>query len=423
MKNVEQSQAFLRKRKVMLVLPMLVIPFLTLAFWVLGGGNGNAGETDIVNKRGLNLNLPDANLKTEELNDKLGFYNKAERDSLKMEEWMRNDPYYQSLKDSIQLMPSDLEQLTQKAAGKYNQQLNTSLYEYNNKNPEQQIIQKLALLQKQLDNPVADSNGALDEKQNTVSKGSGEDLRELENMMQQMTAANGNDPEINQLNHTLDKILDIQHPGRVKGKLQSEKSLIKETVYAVSKQKHGPNISLLDTNKKTAQIQQGFFGVENNSSNQEQNSIEAVIHENQTLVNGAVVKMRLTNDIYINGTIIHKGNFVFGIASLDDERLAVEITSIRNNQSIFPVKLEVFDMDGLPGIYIPGAITRDVAKQTADNSLQLMELSSLDPSFKAQAAAAGITAAKSLISRKVKQVKVMVKAGYKVLLKDKNIQQ
>ncbi|MEO6730039.1 MAG: conjugative transposon protein TraM [Ferruginibacter sp.] len=96
---------------------------------------------------------------------------------------------------------------------------------------------------------------------------------------------------------------------------------------------------------------------------------------------------------------------------------------VRNNNSLFPVKLEVFDMDGLPGIYIPGAISRDVAKQSTDNSLQLLELTSMDPSFKAQAAATGINAAKSLLSKKVKQVKVLVKAGYKVLLRDKSIQQ
>ncbi len=68
-------------------------------------------------------------------------------------------------------------------------------------------------------------------------------------------------------------------------------------------------------------------------------------------------------------------------------------------------------------------MTRDVAKQSADNGLQLMELSSMDPSLKAQAAAAGISTVKTMLNRKVKQVKVMVKAGYKVLLKDKNIQQ
>lgn len=77
-------------------------------------------------------------------------------------------------------------------------------------------------------------------------------------------------------------------------------------------------------------------------------------------------------------------------------------------------------MDGLPGIYIPGTISRDVAKQSTDNSLQRMELSTMDPSLKAQAASAGMNAAKSLLSKKVKLVKVKIKAGYKILLKDKN---
>ena len=112
---------------------------------------------------------------------------------------------------------------------------------------------------------------------------------------------------------------------------------------------------------------------------------------------------------------------VSGLVSLENERLQVEIGSIRYNNSLFPVKLEVYDMDGLAGIYIPGAISRDVAKQSADNSLQLMELTTLVPSLKAQAAAAGINTVKSLLSKKVKQVKVMVKAGYRVLLRDKNI--
>ena len=79
-------------------------------------------------------------------------------------------------------------------------------------------------------------------------------------------------------------------------------------------------------------------------------------------------------------------------------------------------------MDGLPGIYIPGAISRDVAKQSADNSLQLLELSTMDPSLKAQAATASINTAKSLLSKKVKLVKVLVKAGYKVLIASRSSQ-
>ena len=193
---------------------------------------------------------------------------------------------------------------------------------------------------------------------------------------------------------------------------------------AVSKITKTDNISLIDTYKNKAESNAGFYGIDDNESqSEEDNAIEAVVHANQTLVNGAVIKLRLTTDIYISGSLIPKGNFVYGIASLNNERLEIEVNSIRNGNSLFPVKLEVYDMDGLRGIHIPGAIARDVAKQSADNGLQLMELTSVDPSLKAQAGAAGINTVKNLMSRKVKQVKVLVKAGYKVLLKDINIQQ
>jgi hypothetical protein len=44
----------------------------------------------------------------------------------------------------------------------------------------------------------------------------------------------------------------------------------------------------------------------------------------------------------------------------------------------------------------------------------------MDQSVGAQAASVGVEAAKGLFNRKVKQIKVKVKAGYEVLLKDSN---
>ena len=133
-----------------------------------------------------------------------------------------------------------------------------------------------------------------------------------------------------------------------------------------------------------------------------------------------MVKLRLLDNFFINETLVPKGNFIFGTALLAGERLTISIQSIRAENSLFPVKLDVYDLDGLEGIYIPGAIARDVAKQSADNGLQLMELSSMDPSLKAQMAAGAINATKNLLGKKIKQVKVLVKAGYKVLLRDKS---
>ncbi len=423
MKKVEQSQAFLRKRKMMLVLPGIVLPFITMAFWALGGGNGTEAKANI-QTAGLNLNLPDAKLKDNDGN-KLSFYEQAEKDSLKILEQMRNDPFYLSSPDTIASSMNEVEQMTMASANKYNQKLITSPYSNASANPEQKLLEKIALLQNQLNKPEVSATDETDTQPFSINDAefTGQ-VSKLEEMMNGMSNGNTEDPEIKQLGNTLDKILDIQHPQRVKDRLKEKSLQYKETVFPVAKFSSATSISLLDTGKRKVNNSAAFYGVnDENEIETDDNAIEAVVPENTVLVNGAVLKLRLASDIYINGVLIPRNNIVSGLVALDNERLQVEINSVRYNNSLFPVKLEVFDLDGLAGIYIPGAISRDVAKQFADNSLQLMELTTLDPSLKAQAAAAGVNTVKSLLSRKVKQVKVMVKAGYKVLLRDKNIQQ
>lgn len=423
MRQKEQSQGFLRKRKMMLVLPVIVLPFVTMAFWVLGGGKGNKANAN-VQTAGLNLNLPDAKLKDTE-GDKLSFYEAAEKDSVKLQEQMRNDPFYLSSPDTIVSPLNEVEQMTMASANKYNQKLMTSPYSGTAANPEQKLLEKIALLQNQMSQPESSITRFSGEKTYAVDDTDfNSQVNKLEDVMNGMGSGNSEDPEITQLGNTLDKILDIQHPQRVKERLKEKSQQQKEVVFPVGKYPNQISISLLDTGKRKANGSTGFYGIiDNNEIETDDNAIEAIVPENIILVNGAVLKMRLASDIYINGVFIPRNTTVSGIAALDNERLQVEISSIRYNNSLFPVKLEVFDLDGLAGIYIPGAISRDVAKQSADNTLQLMELTTLDPSLKAQAAAAGVNTVKSLLSRKVKQVKVMVKAGYKVLLRDKNIQQ
>ena len=396
-----------RKRKMLLVLPLLVIPFLTMAFWAMGGGKGNY-EQKQTTVSGLNLNLPDSRLKEDRLLDKLSFYDKADKDSIKLAEEMRNDPYYKEKEDSGETIPNELEELTQTTASKYNQKLNVSPYDKAEQAPEQKVIQKLSLLQKELNKNSATQYKERETDENDTSNPqfSGE-VDRLESMMNMMNNGNSDDPEVKQLSSVMDKILDVQHPERVKERSKAKSLQQTANVFTV-------------TNKADDDTAvNGFYSLGSETITNQSNAIEAVVNENQVLVNGAVIKLRLLNDIYINGSKIPSGNFVFGIVSLNGERLEIEINSIRSDKSLYAVKLEVYDMDGLPGIYIPGAITRDVAKQSADNSLQMMELTTLDPSLKAQATVAGIGTIKNLLSKKVKLVKVMVKTGYKVLLKDK----
>jgi conjugative transposon TraM protein len=167
----------------------------------------------------------------------------------------------------------------------------------------------------------------------------------------------------------------------------------------------------------------GGKGKIKHSSNTEEttgNTIQAVVHEDQTLVTGAVIKLRLLDGIYVNGKMIPKGSFVYGTCALNNERLNIKIASIRYLNNILPVALSVYDLDGMEGLYVPGSIGRDAAKNGVGDAVQSMQLMSMDQSVGTQAASAGVEAAKGLFNHKVKQIKVKVKAGYEVLLKDSN---
>ena len=422
----KHSAKFIRQRKMMLVLPILVLPFITMGFWAMGGGQTAQNENAAEMNKGLNLQLPDAHFREDSTADKLAFYNQADADSLKRAELLRNDPYY---KDSIgsrqNLLLPDTGNFTR--TNPISGNLNNSPYTTSPVADEQKIYQKINEINKQLNQaptpPLSLSKtGVLNSGRDSDWQFSTE-VDRLQNMMQQMNSPTDADPEMEQLNTTLEKIMDIQHPERVTSKLKIQSQKNKEQVYVVTKQFAGNHISLLDTGKAQNSTENKFYSIVNDADIEDPNTIEAVVHQTQTLVNGAIIQLRLVDDVYVNGSLIPKGNFVFGTAELNNERVEIKINAIRNNHSLFPVKLEVFDLDGLAGIYIPDAMGRDMAKQSADNGLQLMELTSLDPSFKAQAASTGIHAAKSLLSKKVKQVKVLVKAGYKVLLRDKSIEQ
>ncbi|MGN6602463.1 MAG: conjugative transposon protein TraM [Ginsengibacter sp.] len=398
MDKVKQSQN-LRKRKMMLVLPVLVIPFITLAFWALGGGKGTDLH-DVKDPTGLNLHLPDPKIKAKVL-DKLGFYDEADRDSSKLKQEMKADPYYQDRSLADTNSSDELESIEKRSAGKFHQASPDINYQGGSGKAEEKLMQKLNQLKEVINQPqdekVPDYPGT-DEDFQADSKINGR----LNRLMQSMNE-NDSDPELDKLSGMMDKIIAIQHPDQVKE--NHVRSTERPVVFTVSNQ--SPADSSVN----------GFYGLDAPDEAGKSNAIEAVVNEDQELVSGSIIKLRLLDDAYIGEVRVPAGSFVFGTVALQKERLNVTMNSIRVGNSIYPVKMQVYDMDGMEGIYIPGAINRDVARQSADNNLQTMQLTSMDPSLTAQATAAGISTAKNLLSRKMKMEKVMVKAGYKVLLK------
>lgn len=391
-----------REKKFYLMLPVIVLPFLTLFFWALGGGSGASGEEHTNFLSSLNTSLPSS--QTEESpRDKLSYYELAERDSARMLELIKRDSNYRFDELDSPYYEQDLY-----GGNRYNNPMADRIYK------------GLDDLEREMQRGQQWS-----EYDQSPSKRYGSSSRSYSapsNDYYDMSSTGGytdnSDPEIDQLNQMLDKIMEIQNPELVNERLRESSAKRRGEVFQVSKDQKGQNISTLDR-KQSTDAQNGFFSLDGGGfSESVQNTIQAVIHEDQTVVNGSTIKLRLVNDVYINGTLIPKDNFLFGVAQLTGERLGIKIESIRYRQSLFPVELLVYDMDGLDGIYIPGSITRDVAKESADRPLQSINLSSVDQTWGTQAAGAGVEVAKGLFSKKAKLIKVKIKAGYQVLLKD-----
>ena len=378
------------------------------------------GKNEI--KKGFNFNLPLPKFKEDSALDKMSYYDQAAVDSIKLQEQIKKDPNYSNQKivqESIgEFSDTDFE-VQQFQKGKTG--FNSSSFQNRN---EQKVYQKLQALQKAISQPAVTENYDQDMREFEnygSSKGVSDEVKNLEQMMSKMGESQEPDPELKQLGGMLENILDIQHPSRVQERLKQSSDNKKGKIFMVNRKKEEDNTTSLQLDKTalSSHNSNSFYTTDESlEQEQQQNSIRAVIHETQTIVNGSVVKLRLSSDISLQGTMIPKNTFLYGIASLKGERLEVKINNIQFRDSIFPVELTVYDIDGIDGIYIPGAINRDVAKASADRSIQTLGLTGVTDSWGAQAAGMGIEAAKSLMSKKVKLIKVVVKAGYQVLLYD-----
>ncbi len=417
-----RSERFLRQRKFFMVLPLLILPFVTLIFWALGGGKA-AGSPSNEQQQTLNVDLPDPLLENKGL-DKLSYYRLAKMDSSRRRKQIKNDPYYAG--NASALLP-DVAEVDKKDSLSSDKQRGGILYRDKYQNPNvTRIYKKLGQLDSLLDKPVIVPEAPQVDSMAFTGNStmvSASDIDRLEHMMRTMGQPTGKDPEMRQLNDMLEKIIAIQHPERTAERLKSRSRAKRGQVFVVVAQKDQVPVSVLGTGFHKGQdvkIENHFYSLDGpGNADRQPNAIRAVVHETQELINGSTVKLRLKDDIYINGVLIPKGHFVFGKASLAGERLHIEIKSIRYKRSLFPVSLAVYDLDGMKGIYVPGALTRKVAKRSAGSAIQGLGLTALNPSLSAQAAGAGIATVKDLIHQKIKLVKVTVKAGYEVLLKNK----
>ena len=151
------------------------------------------------------------------------------------------------------------------------------------------------------------------------------------------------------------------------------------------------------------------------------NTIAAVVAGNQSVIDGESVKLRTTEPMWIGNRLIPRNTTITGSGRVQGERLEIEITSIECEGSIYDVELQVFDSDGQEGINIPQSMESDALHEIGANMGSTMG-SSINISTNTGAQIASdvgrglINGVSQYLTKKMRTVKVHLKAGYRVML-------
>ncbi|WP_158829084.1 conjugative transposon protein TraM [Mucilaginibacter lacusdianchii] len=99
--------------------------------------------------------------------------------------------------------------------------------------------------------------------------------------------------------------------------------------------------------------------------------IGAVIDENVTGYAGSRIRLKLLDDIQAGGQIIPKDTYLYAqVTGFSGQRVTLAVTSILIAGKILPVRLDIYDQDGLPGLYVPASAFRDFSKDLGGSSVQ-----------------------------------------------------
>ena len=156
------------------------------------------------------------------------------------------------------------------------------------------------------------------------------------------------------------------------------------------------------------------------------NTIKACVHGDQTITSGQSVRLRLMEDMRVGKHVLPRNTLITGEGSIKGERLDIEILQVEHNGTIIPVELTVHDNDGQAGIFIPGSMEANAAKEMAANLGQNLGTSisitnqSAGDQLLSEVGRGAIQGVSQYISKKMREEKVHLKSGYTLMLYQNN---
>jgi conjugative transposon TraM protein len=184
--------------------------------------------------------------------------------------------------------------------------------------------------------------------------------------------------------------------------------------------------------KATNPIQNtGFLTPTSTVIQETKNTIQACIHNNQTVMDGQSVRLRLLEQVQVGSMAVPRNAVITGVAKVQGERLEITVGSLEYAGTILPVALFAYDTDGQRGIFIPNTTEVNATKEAIANmgtstGTSISLAGNAGQQLAADMGRSLIQGASQLVAKKLREVKVKLKAGYRIFLlandKQKSIQ-
>ena len=420
----EMTEEEKQKRNKMMVLGVAVIGIVAIFYWLCTSLTGN-DDGNVKGRNGFNTEMPDADQGSSHIADKdkayemdgvkknqqarhdLGSYTIGESDSVKVGDEMSLMATSKPKNDKTAPAKQKVEQ-SAAACNELSQTLG-SFYQPSGDAANEELKSRIAELEQKLAAQATTNSSTVDDQMALMEKS-------YQLAAKYMPTAQNGDGQV-QYAGAGEQSPSGSQQGK-KRKVSPVQQVTKTVVSALGGQ------CMDDEDADGFSFQSFNTAVGSGGGVTRKNTISASVYGYQTVTDGQTVRLRLLEPMAVDERIIPKGAIIVGATKIQGERLCINITSIENGRMIIPIEFSVYDTDGQEGIFIPNSMEVSAAKEVAANMGGSMG-SSINISSDAKAQLTSdigkglIQGTSQYVAKKMRTVKVHLKAGYQVLLYQK----
>jgi conjugative transposon TraM protein len=282
--------------------------------------------------------------------------------------------------------------------------------------PETEMIRQLRELEALLNRDLSVEKKSPYMSVSSMPVSGASEIRQLQELMGRMESKPMEpDPEMKQLEQLIEKLLLLQNP-QLKA---SEGDVFEDFIPVAVTDLNASQIDALPLEEVN-----GFFGLTDteegviSGKKSFRKTIAASVAKSQEIFPGEAIEIQLDQDLFLESGLISAGTFLFAQTSISNSRLQVTVSGILHNNSLIPVSLKGYGLDGIPGIELGDVKGSAQWLKETSNSAQGFNINSYGMDWQSQLASSGVEATRSLLRSKSRLKKLEIKSGHPFLLID-----